>query len=84
MKDWNDNGTDSDKRVKNVLKGFMSKYEIEEITIINDRENTVVYSGKTENFIHPVESMKEYAEEIKNDYVHRAINHNNVKLFIFI
>ena len=41
------------KKVLNVIKGYMSKYDIEQVTIIKDDEDDVLFSGDVENFLHP-------------------------------
>ena len=37
------------KKVLNVIKGHMSKFDIEELTIIEDDEDSVIFSGDVEN-----------------------------------
>ena len=72
------------KKVKNVIKGFMSKWDIEELTIIEDEKEQVTFSGKIENFLNPDELMKEEADRLKNSEVKRILEFNKSKLFIFI
>ncbi len=72
------------KKVLNVIKGYMSKYDIEQVTIIEDDKDLVFFSGNTENFLHPCEMMQNDAYRIKQTEVKRVLNFNNEKLFIFI
>ena len=41
------------KKVLKVINGYMSKYDISEVTIIDDAGESVIFSGKVENFLHP-------------------------------
>lgn len=72
------------KKVLNVIKGYMSKYDIEQVTIIKDDEDDVLFSGDVEKFMHPCETMQNYAYKIKQAAVKRVLEFNNEKLFIFI
>lgn len=72
------------KKVKNVIKGFMSKWDIEEITIIEDEKEQVTFSGDIENFLYPCELMWLEADRIRNAEVKRILEFNGRKLFIFI
>ena len=49
------------KKVLNVIKGYMSKFDIEELTIIEDDEDSVIFSGDVEKFLHPCETMQNEA-----------------------
>jgi hypothetical protein len=85
MRNWNkEKIKDSEKKVKNVIKGFVSKFGMEEMTLISDKHDSVIFDGKIEDFLHPNEVMKEYSEEMQNEHAHRVINHNDKKVFIFI
>lgn len=72
------------KKVKNVIKGFMSKWDIEELTIIEDEKEKVTFSGDIEKFLYPSELMRLEADRIKNAEVKRILEFNGRKLFIFI
>lgn len=72
------------KKVINVIKGYMSRYDIEEITIIEDNKDSVIFSGDVENFLHPCEIMQNDAYKFKMSVAKRVLNFNDVKLFIFI
>lgn len=49
------------KKVLNVIKGYMSKFDIEELTIIEDDKDSVIFSGDVEKFLHPCETMQNEA-----------------------
>lgn len=72
------------KKVKNVIKGFMSKWDIEELTIIEDEKEKVTFSGDIERFLYTSELMRLEADRIKNAEVKRILEFNGRKLFIFI
>lgn len=72
-------------KVKNVIKGNCSKFDIEEITIFeNDR---ALFSGNLESFLNTSEkNLYLYNEKkrIENTDALKCINFNDRKLFIFI
>lgn len=72
------------KKVLNAIKGYMSKFGIEQVTIIDDDKNLVFFSGDVASFLHPCETMQNEAYRIKMSEVKRVLNFNNKKLFIFI
>lgn len=72
------------KKVLKVINGYMSKYDISEVTIIDDAGESVIFSGKVENFLNPCEMMANDAYRIKMTEVKKVLNFNNDKLFIFI
>lgn len=49
------------KKVLNVIKGYMSKFDIEQVTIIEDDKESVIFSGDVEKFLHPCETMQNEA-----------------------
>lgn len=53
------------KKVLNVIKGYMSKFDIEQVTIIEDDKESVIFSGDVEKFLHPCETMQNEAYRIK-------------------
>ena len=53
------------KKVLNVIKGYMSKFDIEQVTIIEDDKDSVIFSGDVEKFLHPCEMMQNEAYRIK-------------------
>lgn len=72
------------KKVKNVIKGFMSKWDIEELTIIEDEKEQVTFSGDIEEFLYPSELTWLVADRLRNAEVKRILAFNERKLFIFI
>lgn len=72
------------KKVLNVIKGYMSKFDIEQVTIIEDDKGSVIFSGDVEEFLHPCEAMQNEAYRIKMTETKRVLNFNDEKLFIFI
>lgn len=72
------------KKVLNVIKGYMSKFDIEQVTIIEDGKDSVIFSGDVEKFLHPCETMQNEAYRIKMTETKRVLNFNDEKLFIFI
>ena len=51
------------KKVLNVIKGYMSKFDIEQVTIIEDDKESVIFSGDVEKFLHPCETMQNEASD---------------------
>ena len=69
-------------KVKNVIKGLLQKYELEEINIIEP--NKVVYSGTVDGWKATSVDMMLYKKQIENQEVDHRIIFNNRKAFIFI
>ena len=44
------------KKVLNVIKGYMSKFDIEQVTIIEDDKDSVIFSGDVEKFTESLSS----------------------------
>lgn len=72
------------KKVLDAIKEYMSKFDIKELTIIEGDEDSVVFSGNIEKFLHPCETMQNEAYRIKMREVKIVLNFNNEKLSIFI
>jgi len=72
-------------KVKNVIKGYTSKYDIEEITFFTG--DTCMYSGSFENFMQTSFDKDRYLWEIKQQILNsdckKCILHNFSKLFVF-
>lgn len=47
------------KKVLNVIKGYMSKFDIEELTIIEDDKDSVIFSGDVEKILASVRNDAE-------------------------
>lgn len=76
----------SNKKVKNIIKGYSIKFDIEEITVF-DTDETVIYSGSLDKFMHTKESdglLWEEWKRILNSDCEKCIKFNNSKLFIFL
>lgn len=71
-------------KVKNVLKGLMQEYKLEEINIIQLSENRVIYSGTFEGWKATELSMILYKREVENMEVSNRIIFNHRKAFIFV
>lgn len=72
------------KKVKNVIKGYMSRCDIKQLTVIEDDDDSVIFSGNIEKFLHPCDTMQDEAKRIKEAAVKRVLEFNEEKLFIFI
>lgn len=69
-------------KVKNVLKGLLQKYALEEINII--AEEKVVYSGTVDGWKATEVDMVLYKKTIENTEVQKRLIFNNRKAFLFI
>lgn len=78
-------GRERDERlmkVKNVIKGMLQKYALEEINII--AEEKVVYSGPVDGWKATEVDMILYKKTIENTEVQKRLIFNNRKAFLFI
>lgn len=74
------------KKVKNIIKGYASKFNIEEITVF-DTDEAVVYSGSYEKFMNIKEEdgfLWEEWKRILNADCKKCVCFNNSKLFVFL
>ena len=71
-------------KVKNVIKGLMQEYKLEEINIIQLSENKVIYSGAFEGWKATEINMLLYKREVENMEVVNRIIFNHRKAFIFV
>lgn len=69
-------------KVKNVIKGLLGKYRIEEISIIDS--DRVCYSGSVDGWKATEVDMILYKKEVESREVLKHIVHNGRKAFIFI
>ena len=72
-------------KVKNILKGNYSKFDIEEITFFED--GRVLFSGSPKQFTKDISEslyLYELRKRIENSEAYKCMNFNNRKLFIFI
>lgn len=68
-------------KVKKVLSGLLSRYDIEELNIIST--NKVIYSGPVGGFITPDVDMLPYKKAVENLEVTNKMMFNGRKAFIF-
>ena len=59
-------------KLKNILKGYLTQYDIEEITIF--REDKVLFSGKLKSFQTPKGSLLTFQQEIETPKLLNALN----------
>ena len=71
-------------KAKNVIKGLMQEYKLEEINIIQLSENRVIYSGTLEGWKATELAMILYKREVENMEVINRIIFNHRKAFIFV
>lgn len=71
-------------KVKNVIKGHCSREEIDRLIIIDTKELQALFSGHPQNFIHPVDCMKDYAKEVSNREVIKSEVNCGCQLFVYI
>ncbi len=74
------------KKVKNILKGYETQFDIGEITIF-DTDGKVTYSGPYGKFMDTRESdglLWEEWKRILNSDCEKCIPFNNSKLFVFL
>lgn len=69
-------------KVKNVLKGLIKEYALEEINII--QPDKVVYSGTVDGWKATSVDMILYKKEIENCEVYDRLIFNRRKAFLFI
>ena len=71
-------------KVKNVIKGLLREYKLEEITIIQLDENKVIYSGGVDGWRATDVDMILYKREVENMEVNNRIMFNHRKAFLFV
>lgn len=69
-------------KVKNVIKGLMNRYDLEEITIVDS--DRICFSGNIDNWRTPDKDMVFYKRDIMEREVITKLVHRNRKAFIFI
>ena len=72
-------------KVKNVIKGYVSREDIDRLVIINpDNDDIAIYSGDIKNYLEPNDMMKDYKKQVDNMTVLKsAINCGN-QLFVIV
>ena len=71
-------------KVKNVIKGLLQQYKLEEINIIAFDEDRVIYSGTVDGWKATDVDMILYKREVENRETRKRLIFNNRKAFIFI
>lgn len=71
-------------KVKNVIRGLMKEYDIQEVNIISQVENVVYYSGPMNKWTATDVDMILLKKKIDNSEVIDRIIFNRRKAFIFI
>lgn len=71
-------------KVKNVIKGLLQKYNLEEINIISLSDDKVIYSGTVDGWKATEVDMILYKREVENKEVNKRLIFNHRKAFIFI
>lgn len=69
-------------KVKNVLKGLLQEYELEEISIISS--DCVVFSGTPGQWKATDVDMILYKKQVEDSEIIKKMIFNNRKAFIFI
>ncbi len=72
------------KKLKNVLKGYMSIENIERLAIIDTKELEALYSGTLDDFQNAPDFMREFKEDLENKEVKKADMSCGCQLFIFV
>lgn len=71
-------------KVKNVIKGLLQQYKLDEINIIALDEDIVIYSGTVDGWKVTDVDMIIYKREVENREISKRLIFNNRKAFIFI
>lgn len=71
-------------KVKNVIKGIIKEYDLEEISIISLENDRVIYSGTVDGWKATSVDMILYKREVENMEVKKRIMFNYRKAFIFV
>lgn len=72
------------KKLKNVLKGYMARENINRLVVIDTKELQALYSGTLDDFRNPTNFMEEFKKELENKEVINADMSCGCQLFIFV
>jgi len=74
------------KKVKHIINGYQANWGgLEELTIIIDNEDRVIYSGDTNQFLNPTDIyLLMESKRLKELDAIRVLTFNRSKLFIFV
>ena len=70
--------------LRNVLKGYMSQYDIAEVSIIEFGKEKVWYSGAPDGFLDPDPDMISIRDVLMESEPEKVIIFNQSRLFFFI
>ena len=71
-------------KVRNVIRGLQSEYNLQEVNIISQTETKVYYSGTVDGWNSTDVDLILLKRKIENSEVINKIMFNNRKAFIFI
>ena len=72
-------------KVKNVIKGYMSREDISRLVIINpDNDDIAIFSGDINKYLKPIEIMIDYKKEVYNMEVVKSAVNCGTQLFIIV
>lgn len=69
-------------KVKNVIKGYKSQFNVEEVNIISDEK--VIFSGTLNGWDLTSVNMIDYKKQVENMEVVKSMVFNHRKIFIFV
>ena len=69
-------------KVKNVIKGLKTRYNLEEINVISSER--VIYSGPLNKWVETEPCMIVFKREIENKEVTKSLMFNGRKAFLFV
>lgn len=72
------------KKLKNVLKGYILRENIDRLVVIDTKELQALYSGTLKDFQNAPDFMKEFKKELENKEVIKADMNCGCQLFIFV
>ncbi len=72
-------------KVKNVIKGYCSKKDIDRLTIISlSNDDIAIFAGKLEKYMNPSSTMEDYKRKVdRMEVVKSAVNCGS-QLFIIV
>ena len=70
--------------VKNVIKGLLRKYDLQEISIISQAESKVYFSGTVDQWNATAECLVPLKKQVEETEVLERIMFNGIKAFVCI
>lgn len=73
------------KKVKNVIKGYLSQEDITRLVIIDPNSDDIaIFSGDINDYLNPIDIMRGYKNNVDNmDVVKSAVNCGS-QLFLIV